>query len=109
MFYTKTYFYYKVDEWVKSNPTHTFYLYASQQSDKNIYDFCLCVLDNNKIPVIITHVGGFDTHYPISLKQSMNLSDDVRVYEVAKMGLDIVLNSKANKFIETNGGILWIQ
>ena len=39
----------------------------------------------------------------------MNLSDEVRVYESAKMGMDLVLETKAKLFIKTNGGILWIQ
>jgi hypothetical protein len=47
--------------------------------------------------------------FPVNLRMAMNLSDDVRVYEVAKMGMDIVLDSKADLFIKTNGGILWIQ
>ena len=102
-------FYNKVDEWVKLNPTHTFYLYSSQQTDSNFYDFCLAVLNNKKIPVIITNVGGFNNRYPLNLRQAMNISDDVRVYESAKMGMDLVLETKAKLFIKTNGGILWTQ
>ena len=58
---------------------------------------------------IITNVGGFDNRYPLNLRQAMNLSDEVRIYESAKMGMDLVLETKAKLFIKTNGGILWIQ
>lgn len=109
MFHIKGEFYNKISEWVKSNPTHSFYLYSSQQTDANFYDFCSAVLDNDKIPIIITNVGGFDNRYPLNLRQAMNLSDEVRVYESAKMGMDLVLETKAKLFIKTNGGILWIQ
>ena len=109
MFDTKSKFYEDVSDWVKQNQSHTFYLFASQQSDKNFYDFCSAVLDAGKIPVLLTNVGAFDARYPLNLRMAMGLSDEVRVYEVAKMGMDVVLDSKANLFIETNGGIIWIQ
>jgi hypothetical protein len=109
MFDVKNDFYNKVFEWVLINPTHTFYLFSSQQSDSNFYDFCSAVVDANKIPVLLTNVGAFNARYPLNLRMAMSLSNDVRVYEVAKMGMDVVLDSKADLFIKTNGGILWIQ
>lgn len=109
MFYEKSKFYDDVNSWVKLNPNHTFYVYASQTSDNKFYEFCLCVLDNKKIPVIITNVTSWNKPYPNNIKQAMNISEDVRVYESAKVATDLVLRTKANKFIQINGGILWIQ
>jgi hypothetical protein len=109
MFDTKNEFYNKVLSWVLGNPSHTFYIFASQQSDSNFYDFCSAVLECGKVPVILTNVGAFNSRYPLNLRMAISLSSDVRLYEVAKMGMDVVLDSKANLFIETNGGILWIQ
>lgn len=109
MFDIKTKFYEDVCDWVIQNPEHTFYIYTSQQKDTLFYEFCSAVLNQNKKPVILTNVGGWNARYPLNLRNAMALSDDVRVYEVAKMGMDIVLNSKAELFIKTNGGILWIQ
>ena len=60
-------------------------------------------------PSPLTNVGAFNARYPLNLRMAMALSDNVRVYEVAKMGMDVVLDSKADLFIKTNGGILWIQ
>lgn len=100
-------FYYIIDEWVKSNSNHTFYLYASQQKDLRFYDFCSAVIDNKKIPVIITNVGSIKKPYPTNLKMAMNLSDDVRVYESAKMGMNVVLKNKAKLFVKVNGGVIW--
>ena len=109
MFDTKNDFYDKIYEWVLANPSHQFYLFTSQQSDSNFYNFTSAVLDAKKIPVLLTNVGAFNRRYPLNLRMAMGLSDDVRVYEVAKMGMDVVLDSKADLFIKTNGGILWIQ
>ena len=109
MFDTKNEFYNKVLSWVSENPSHEFYIFASQQSDTNFYNFCSAVLHFGKVPVILTNVGAFNSRYPLNLRMAMALSNDIRVYEVAKMGMDVVLGSKANLFIETNGGILWIQ
>lgn len=109
MFDIKNDFYINVLDWVLKNPSHTFYIFASQQGDKHFYDFTSAVLECKKIPVLLTNVGAFNARYPLNLRMAMNLSDDVRVYEVAKMGMDIVLDSKADLFIKTNGGILWIQ
>jgi hypothetical protein len=109
MFDTKNDFYNKVYGWVLDNASHQFYLFASQQSDSEFYNFTSAVLDAGKIPVLLTNVGAFNARYPLNLRMAMGLSDDVRVYEVTKMGMDIVLDSKAELFIKTNGGILWIQ
>lgn len=100
-------FYYEVDRWVKNNINHTFYIYFSQQNNVNFYEFTLAVLDNQKIPVLITNVGGIKHKYPINLQMAINLSDDVRFYESAKMGMNSVLKSKANLFVKVNGGIVW--
>lgn len=105
----KSDFYYIIDDWIQSNPEHTFYVYASQQSDVHFYDFCLAVTDNKKIPVIITNVSGLNKDYPANLKMAMNISDDVRMYESAKMAMNVVLTSRANLFIKTNDGILWTR
>jgi hypothetical protein len=109
MFDTKNDFYNKVYSWVLDNTSHQFYLFAAQQSDSEFYNFTSAVLDAGKIPVLLTNIGAFNARYPLNLRMAMGLSDDVRVYEVAKMGMDIVLDSKAELFIKTNGGILWIQ
>jgi hypothetical protein len=109
MFDTKNDFYNKVYGWVLDNTSHQFYLFASQQSDSEFYNFTSAVLDAGKIPVLLTNVGAFNARYPLNLRMAMGLSDDVRVYEVTKVGMDIVLDSKAELFIKTNGGILWIQ
>ena len=66
-------------------------------------------MDCGKIPVLITNVGAFDARYPLNLRNAMSLSENVRVYESAKMGLNIVLNSKAELFVKTNGGVVWIR
>ena len=100
-------FYNTVRAWVKLNRTNTYYLYASQQSDKLFDMFCKAVLSEGGIPIIITNVGSFDRLYPLNLRLALCNSDDVRVYEVAKMGMTVVLQAKARLFIETNGGILW--
>jgi hypothetical protein len=109
MFDTKNDFYDRIYKWVLVNPSNQFYLFTSQQSDSNFYNFTSAVLDAKKIPVLLTNVGAFNRRYPLNLRMAMGLSDDVRVYEVAKMGMDVVLDSKADLFIKTNGGILWIQ
>jgi hypothetical protein len=109
MFDIKNDFYNKVYDWVLNNPSHQFYLFASQQSDSEFYNFTSAVLDAGKIPVLLTNVGAFNSRYPLNLRMAMGLSNDVRVYEVTKVGTDIVLDSKAELFIKTNGGILWIQ
>jgi hypothetical protein len=109
MFDIKNDFYNKVYDWVLNNPSHQFYLFASQQSDSEFYNFTSAVLDAGKIPVLLTNVGAFNARYPLNLRMAMGLSNDVRVYEVTKMGMDTVLDSKAELFIKTNGGILWIQ
>lgn len=107
MFEPKEGIYTEVQKWVGDNPTHDFYLYASQQTDIEIYRFCLAVIEHGKIPVIITNVGTFRNSYPNSLKMAMDLSSDIRIYESAKIGTDIVLQAKAQMFIKINGGILW--
>ena len=109
MFDIKNDFYNKVYDWVLNNPSHQFYLFTSQQSDSEFYNFTSAVLDAGKIPVLLTNVGAFNARYPLNLRMAMGLSNDVRVYEVTKMGMDNVLDSKADGFIKTNGGILWIQ
>jgi hypothetical protein len=102
-----TEFYTDVIDWIRLNENNTYYLYASQQSD-NLFDtFCKAVLSEGGIPIIMTNVGAFDRAYPPNLRLALDNSDDVRVYEVAKMGMTVVLQAKARLFIETNGGILW--
>jgi len=103
-----TEFYIMVKTWVKCHRAHeTYFLYASQQSD-NLFDtFCKAVLSEGGVPILITNVGSFDKTYPPNLRMALSNSDDVRVYEVAKMGMNVVLQAKAKLFIETNGGILW--
>jgi hypothetical protein len=98
-----------IKDWVASNATQTYYLYASQQSDIKFESFCKAVISEGKIPIMITNVGKFDGRYSQSIQSALGISDDVRVYEVAKMGLMVVLQSRAKLFIETNGGILWTQ
>ncbi len=109
MFEIESEFYKTIYDWIDKNSEHEFYIYSSQQNDNQFYEFCSAVLNSNKIPVLLTNVGSFNARYPLNLRMAMGLSDKVRVYEVAKMAMDIVLDSKANLFIETNGGILWIQ
>lgn len=105
----KSNFYYTINDWIQSNPEHTFYVYASQQKDVHFYDFCLAVTDNKKIPVIITNVSGLNKEYPANLKMAMTISDDVRLYESAKLAMTTTLVSRAKLFIKTNGGILWTR
>ncbi len=102
-----THIYDEVADWVQTNPQHFFYLIVGQQTNKDFETFCKAVLDNNKIPVIITNVGSYDYPYSLYIRNAMKLSPDVRVYEVAKMAMTDVLISKANLFIKTNGGIIW--
>jgi hypothetical protein len=109
MFNEKGKFYDKIVNWVNDNEDNTFYIYPAQQSNKNFYDFCLAVLDCKKIPVLITNVGAFNRRYPFNLRNAMSLSENIRVYESAKMGLNIVLKSKAELFVKTNGGVVWTR
>ena len=102
-------FYKQISDWIGDNSTEDFYIYPSQQSDENIYDFCSAVLDKNKIPILIVPTGGWDKKYPSTLQGAINLSDKVRVYESAKMGTKVVLNNRAEQFIKINGGVVWIH
>lgn len=108
-FFTETddYAYDEIVSWVRENPQHSFYLIVGQQTNKQFETFCKAVLDNNKIPVIITNVSSLDYPYSLYVRNAMKLSSDVRVYEVAKMAMTDVLISKANLFVKTNGGIVW--
>jgi hypothetical protein len=109
MFQIKTPFYDDVDAWVKADTSHLYYLFPTQQKNTNFVDFCSAVLDNNKVPVIITNIAGMNNHYPPNLRNAMSLSDDVLVYEVAKMGLNTVLKARADFFVNLKGGIIWTQ
>lgn len=97
----------EIVSWVRKNPQHSFYLIVGQQTNKLFETFCKAVLDNNKIPVIITNVSSSDYPYSLYVRNAMKLSPAVRVYEVAKMAMTDVLISKANLFVRTNGGIVW--
>jgi len=109
MFQIKTTFYDDVNEWVKGNPSHHYYIFPTQQKNTNFTDFCSAVLGNNKVPVILTNIGGMHNHYPPNLRNAIALSDDVLVYEVSKMGLNVVLNARAEFFVNLKGGIIWTQ
>ena len=109
MFTIDTEFYTNVTEWVDKNPTEKYFILSTQQTNTNILEFCSAVLDKNKIPVIITNVGSKNTYYPPSLKQAVNLSDDVLVYEASKMAMNIVLSARAQFFVNLKGGVIWTQ
>jgi len=109
MFQIKTAFYDGVDEWVKADLSHLYYIFPTQQKNTNFVDFCSAVLDNNKVPVIITNIGGMGNYYPPNLRNAIALSDDVLVYEATKMGMDKVLKSKAKFFVNLKGGVIWTQ
>ena len=109
MFEQKTEFYNRVCDWVKSDLSHRYYIFPTQQKSTNFVDFCSAVLENNKVPVIITNIGGMNNHYPHNLRNAIALSDDVLVYEVTKLGMNKVLKSKANFFVNLKGGIVWTQ
>ena len=104
-------FYEDVCTWVRDNSLHTFYVYSARQDDVKIYTFCAAVLDvlHYASPIIITNVGPFDGEYPIHIRAALALSKNVRVYESAKMSMNIVLRARAKTFIDINGGVLWIQ
>lgn len=109
MFFTETDtdLYAEISDWVSQNLNHNFYLIVGQQTNKNFETFCKAVLDNNKIPVIITNVSSSSLPYSLYIRNAMKLSEQVRVYEVAKMAMTDVLLAKAKLFVETNGGIIW--
>ena len=104
---TETLLYDSITVWVQQNSSHTFYVIVGQQTNKEFETFCRAVLDNNKIPVIITNVSSSRLPYSSFIRNAMKLSSNVRVYEVAKMAMTDVLVAKAKLFIETNGGIIW--
>jgi hypothetical protein len=109
MFTIDTEFYRKVSEWVDKNSTEKYFILPTQQTNNNILEFCSAVLDKNKIAVIITNVGSKNKHYPLNLRQAMNLSDDVLVYESSVMAMDFVIKSRAEFFVNLKGGVIWIQ
>ena len=111
MFFTsvQSEFYKRISDWIDDNSTEEFYVYPSQQSDENIYDFCSAVLDKNKTPILIVPNGGWDKKYPTTLQSAINLSDKVRVYEVSTMRTIVVIIGKAKQFIKVNGGVLWTR
>jgi hypothetical protein len=111
MFFTslETPFYKRISKWVDENPSEEFYVYPSQQNDDDIYDFCTSVLDKNKTPILIVPNGGWNKRYPSTLQSAINLSDEVRVYEVSSIRTKDVIQAKARQFTKTNGGIVWIR
>lgn len=104
---TETTLYTDVCEWVNQNSDYSFYIIVGQQTNKNFETFCRAVLDNNRVPVIITNVSSSRSPYSSFIRNAMKLSNDVRVYEVAKMAMTDVLLAKAKLFIKINGGIVW--
>jgi hypothetical protein len=110
MFFTDTdaELYETISAWVTSNNQHIFYLIVGQQANTNFETFCKAVVDAGKIPVIITNVSSSNSPYSIFIRNAMRVSPVVRVYEVAKMAMTDVLKAKADLFIRTNGGIVWI-
>jgi hypothetical protein len=96
-------------EWVTTNSSHTFYLIVARQENTDFETFSKAVVDCGKIPVIITNVSSINKPYSLSIRNAMKISPFVRVYEVAKMAMDVVLLAKANLFIKVNGGILWTR
>tara|TARA_R100001377_G_C3180609_1_gene106502 strand:- start:778 stop:1119 length:342 start_codon:yes stop_codon:yes gene_type:complete len=107
--YVESPFYKQISDWVDKNKDEDFYVYPSQQRDEYIYDFCSAVLGKNKIPILIVPNGGFNKKYPSTLQAAINLSDDVRVYEVCTIRTRNVIQSKAIQFTEVNGGVVWIR
>lgn len=104
---TETALYDTVSSWVQQNSNHSFYIIVGQQTNTDFETFCKAVLDNNKIPVIITNVSNSQSPYSIFIRNAMRISSAVRVYEVAKMAMTDVLMAKARLFIRINGGIIW--
>tara|TARA_R100001594_G_scaffold53305_1_gene86955 strand:+ start:487 stop:828 length:342 start_codon:yes stop_codon:yes gene_type:complete len=105
----ETPFYKQVSDWVSENKNHEFYILPTSQNNENIYDFCSAVLKENKTPVLITPLTGWDATYPSAIQVALKLSDKVRIYESAKMGMMIVLENRAKQFIKINGGVIWTQ
>lgn len=101
--------YIDIVRWVESNLDNTFYLMVGQQKCGEFETFCRAVLDCGKIPVIITNVGSMRSPLSLTIRNAMQLSSKVRVYEVSKMAMWTVLKAKASKFVEINGGIIWTQ
>ena len=100
-------FYYEVKNWVLQNKEHEFFLFASHQKDERFYTFTDAVLQGGGTPILIISVGAWDSRYPWNIQKALDMHDSVRVYEVSRMGMMVVLKAKAQLFIKTNGGILW--
>ena len=99
--------YHEISNWVWSNPKETFFLIAAQQNNADFEVFCRAVLFHDKTPVIITNVSNPNKPYSLQIRNAMRLSDKVRVYEVAKMAMTVVLRARARLFVEINGGLIW--
>ena len=93
----------------KSLKNYEFYVFPTSHSNDNIYDFCSAVLKENKTPVLITPLTGWNATYPSTIQVALKLSDKVRKYESAKMGMMSVLENRAKQFIKINGGVVWTR
>lgn len=97
----------RVVRWIRQNRAQPYYIIVGQQTNPDFEQFCFAVAEYRGIPVIITNVGGWDKPLSPQIQRAMSVSDNVRVYEAAKMGMTSILRSKAELFVKINGGIIW--
>lgn len=67
-----------------------------------VYQNCKDILNHGNIPVILTNTTPLHMEYHEILQKIMKLSDDIMVFEAAKVATRRTMVARAKLFIESN-------